>query len=552
MPDHVAVIGPPGTGKTESLTMTARGWLRSGVEPDRVAYLAFGKKAAEEAKLRVLDDGFGDELDEKLPYFRTIHSLAWMGVRKQFSDANPMLEGDMRRFSKATGLEGAFAVPHWEDLAEVYATLENNGKTDWDRCLSAYNLSRISSRTVEDLQAAKSGFSRPAAHVVGCLEKDVYCSFVRQYEAYKKGNGLFDFPDMIEFALTEMQPLDDVEYVVVDEFQDVAPLLDLVISRIFRNSRQVWYGADEDQAIFTFAAADPQIFIDKAKAARWRIFLRETRRFGQDIVDYSSQIIGRVRNRIPKEVFGVEGKQHTIRKTGEFKPEAADMLVLHRHVAGCQKVGRAYFDAGLPYRNERGRDPLGAHARVEAYETMNDLASGKEVTISAASRLIMDLMPSTIVSEQNQQIRLIPHGAKKKFQDVGKSMVDLRELLMAKFLTSEGYEAIALKSFRVFKHAEDLEYYERVIQNGHSLSGSGVPVVTTIHASKGRQGKKVLVFSERGRKCALEEDAEHRLAYVAVTRTQGDLEICDDRLVEWAELPYEYPQADQKKEEVLI
>ena len=121
---------------------------------------------------------------------------------------------------------------------------------------------------------------------------------------------------------------------------------------------------------------------------------------------------------------------------------------------------------------------------------------------------------------------------------------------MAKFLTTEGYEAIALKRFRVFKHSEDLEYYERVVQNGHKLSSDGAPVITTMHASKGRQGKKVVVFSERGRKCALEEDAEHRLAYVAVTRTQGDLEICADRLVEWAELPYEYPHI--KSDEVLI
>lgn len=545
MPENVVIIGPPGTGKTEAMTIAARGWLRSGVDPDRVAYLAFTKAAAEEAKSRVMDDGFREELDAKLPYFRTIHSLSWMGVRKQFSDAKPMLDVDMRRFSKATGLEGAFAVPHWEDLAEVYQTLENRGRTDWDRCLSAYNLSRISARSADELIGAKLELSRLAATVVGCLEKDVYRSFVRHYEAYKKGNGLFDFPDMIEFALTQMQPLDDVEYVIVDEFQDVAPLLDLVMSRIFRNARQIWYAGDEDQAIYTFAAADPEIFIEKARTAKWKIFLRETRRFGQGIVDYSSQIIRRVRSRIEKEVIGVEGKQHGIRMTGEFKPEASDMFVLHRHVAGCQKIGRAYFDAGLPYRNERGKDPLGAHVRVDAYETMNDLARGKEVSMAAASRLIMEMMPSTIVSEANEQIRLIPHGAKKKFQESGKGLVDLRGLISSNFLTSDGYEAIALKKFRVFKHAEDLEYYERVRENGYSLSGTGVPVITTIHASKGRQKPKVLVFSERGRKCALEEDPEHRLAYVAVTRTQGDLEVCAERLVDWAEMPYNYPQLEK-------
>jgi superfamily I DNA/RNA helicase len=122
-----------------------------------------------------------------------------------------------------------------------------------------------------------------------------------------------------------------------------------------------------------------------------------------------------------------------------------------------------------------------------------------------------------------------------------------------KLLTTEGYEAIALKRFRIFKNPGDLEYYDKVLQNGYKLDGDKVPVITTQHASKGRQAAKVIVFAERGRKCAEEEDAEHRLAYVATTRTKGDLEICAERMVDWAEMPYEYPieSAAPISEEVL-
>lgn len=541
MPKDVVVIGPPGTGKTEAAITVTRGWFKRGASPEQVAYLAFTKDAAKEAATRIFDEGMGWDINFKLPYFRTIHSLAYYGLHRQIPDARLMLPADMRLFSKWSGMEGAYSVPEWEDLSEIYANLENHGRTDWDKCLGAYTLSRISSRTVEELQAARTRISDLACRSFGFLEEDVYQAFVNKYELYKKANGLVDFTDMLEFALTQMLPLDTVQYVVIDECQDLAPLLFLIVERLFRNAKEIWYCGDEDQAIFTFAAADPQLFIDKVNGADHKVFLRQTHRFGAEIVDFSSKIIRRVRNRIEKDVIGFEGRTHSIRQTGDFKPIVTDMFILHRHVMGCQAVGQSYFEAGLPYRNERGKDPLGAYHRVEAFQALHALAGGNEVSMAAVARLIEDLMPSMVVSEAGEKVRLIVHGGKKRFEDYGKGLIDLQGLVQAKLLTTEGYEAIALKKFRIFKHPGDLEYYDKVLQNGYSLDGKNVPVITTQHASKGRQAPKVLIFSERGRKCAEEEDAEHRLAYVAATRTRGDLEICAERLVDWAEMPYEYP-----------
>lgn len=535
---EIVIIGPPGTGKTHASIAVTRGWFERGATPDQVAYLAFTKDAAREAATRIFED---DDVVQRLPYFRTIHSLAYQGLHRQMPDLRLMLPADMKLFSQWSGFEGSYAVPKWEDLADVYASLENRGRTDWDKCLGAYTLSRISSSSLEELQAARTKIGKLASRMFGYLEGPVYDAFVNRYETYKKASGLVDFTDMLEFALTDMTPLDNVRYAVIDEFQDVAPLLSLVCSRILRSTEETFYAGDEDQAIFTFAAADPQIFIDKTRRADHKIFLTETRRFGQEIVDFSGKIIQRVRERIPKTVVGVEGKSHSIRWTGEFRPVVDDMFVLHRHVMGCQAVGQEYYAAGLPYRNERGRDPLGAYHRVEAFHALHELSAGKEVSMSSVNRLLDDLMPSMVVSENGEKVRLIVHGAKKRFEEFGKGLIDLQGLVQMKLLTTDGYEAIALKKFRIFKNAGDLEYYDKVLQNGYKLDGEKVPVITTQHASKGRQAPKVVVFSERGRKCAEEEDAEHRLAYVATTRTKGDLEICAERMVEWAEMPYEFP-----------
>jgi hypothetical protein len=222
------------------------------------------------------------------------------------------------------------------------------------------------------------------------------------------------------------------------------------------------------------------------------------------------------------------------------------MLLLHRHVAGCQALGEAYIHAGVPFRNERGRDPLGAHARMLGYKALRDLADGKMVSPGAVTRLVDDLMPSMVLDERKgtggKKTRLIVHGAKKKMQNFGNSGdMNLMDCMRAEILTNEGADVIRQKFFNVFKHSDDLEYYDRVVDNGYDLEGKH-PVITTIHGSKGREAGKVVVFSEMGMKCWDDKDTEHRLAYVAATRTQRELEVCAESTLSWPRVThYSYP-----------
>ena len=75
------VLGPPGTGKTTTLLNKVDDYLKE-TDPDRVGYFAFTQKAAYEARDRAIKKF--NLTEDDLPYFRTLHSLAFrkLGLKK--------------------------------------------------------------------------------------------------------------------------------------------------------------------------------------------------------------------------------------------------------------------------------------------------------------------------------------------------------------------------------------------------------------------------------------------------------------------------------------
>ena len=70
------ILGPPGTGKTRTLLDYVDEYVKRGISLNEIGYFAFTKKAANEAKQRMLERH--PELEKKdLKYFQTLHSLAF-------------------------------------------------------------------------------------------------------------------------------------------------------------------------------------------------------------------------------------------------------------------------------------------------------------------------------------------------------------------------------------------------------------------------------------------------------------------------------------------
>lgn len=72
---HETILGPPGTGKTQTNSNKIRDCIEQGIAPDRIACVSFTRKAAKESRDRVCKDWGIDERD--MPYFQTLHSMAF-------------------------------------------------------------------------------------------------------------------------------------------------------------------------------------------------------------------------------------------------------------------------------------------------------------------------------------------------------------------------------------------------------------------------------------------------------------------------------------------
>ena len=97
---ETAIYGPPGTGKTTKLLEIMENAIAEGTNPERIAFLSFTKKAAQEAIDRAC---LKFNLDQKcFPHFRTLHSLAfrWVGMKAE----DVITPADMRFLGKKLGI----------------------------------------------------------------------------------------------------------------------------------------------------------------------------------------------------------------------------------------------------------------------------------------------------------------------------------------------------------------------------------------------------------------------------------------------------------------
>lgn len=140
------------------------------------------------------------------------------------------------------------------------------------------------------------------------LKDPVAREFAKKYEDQKSTANAVDFEDMIIYAAYLLETHSDIRqkyidrypYVLVDEFQDIAPIDYRLISQLSENLFAV---GDDDQAIYSFRGGDSQImqkFSNRSDVKKYEI--TRNYRSTSTIVEHARAIIERNTPRIRKNL----------------------------------------------------------------------------------------------------------------------------------------------------------------------------------------------------------------------------------------------------------
>jgi superfamily I DNA/RNA helicase len=514
MSEGRVLLGPPGTGKTTTLLNRIEALMQSGVAPDEIAFVSFTKAACNEARERACARFNLDE--EDLPYFRTIHSMAF-------------------KFAMTRGIE-VMSDRHWKDFGEScrYSFSENHHSetpffasfvSEGDQMRQIYDLSRLCRCSLEDAML------RIGMREVRVTPAHVY-AYVERLKAFKAAHNLVDFTDMLEMALrVPRRPY--VRHAFVDEAQDLMPIQHALVEHWFFRSdtcEETTLAGDDDQAIFTWAGADPDCLIAAARKYRTEQLTQSWRIPGL-VHSLATAIISSNKNRIAK-LYAPRPDRGAILHCRSTEEAIGDVdgthMALVRNIGLAEQFFEAAMGRGEYFSSEVGRKaPLDLAGVRGAYMALATLrANGAALPGHFAD--LLDQVPSRVDGAQ-----LLPHGVKAK------AGANERPVTVARardeFGLGQWLEPI-LKGERPFDALlrlpqESRHYINRVYaRHGVSLPLTPRFTITTMHRSKGREADVVTICPDMARASHREfergdRESEHRTAYVAATRCKRELRI---------------------------
>ena len=455
------IYGPPGTGKTHRLINRARAYVRIGTPLHKIGYFAFTRKAAREARERMPID------EKKLEHFQTLHSFAYntLGLNE---------ENIMQPF-------------HYEDLGKElgirvkYSDKYNEEESHFLTCNDPYfqMIGRAINRDVE----IREEFDRnehDRKQIRWTTLKHIHDNFIK----YKKNYRLYDFNDIINNVLDKVPEFD---VVFIDEAQDLSPLQWKLYDRLKEKSKDVYLAGDDDQAIFAWAGADVNRFIQEPAKEK---VLKKSRRISKIVQEESNkpiESISGIRKQKDYLARDYEGECKYIANLGQVDLTKGKWLILTRTKSQLLELMNEVRKKNLYYQSNRGKS-----YKVRLYK---------------AAKLYTDW---------TKKGRILDEKEEKECQD---------------FMGDELFNRTK-NWYDVFVAAPEKEkrYIRIMLEKGEDLDIDARIFMSTIHAIKGGEQDNVILALHQGDKIQKsikrrvdKRDEEHRVWYVGITRARNNL-----------------------------
>ncbi|WP_163645780.1 ATP-dependent DNA helicase UvrD2 [Mycobacterium conspicuum] len=371
----VCVLAGAGTGKTRTITARIAQLVASGhVAPGQVLAVTFTQRAAGEmrSRLRALEAAGGASPGIGSVQALTFHAAA----RRQLRYFWPRVIGD-------TGwqlLDSKFAV-----VARAASRCRLNTSTDDVRDLAGeIEWAKASLIGPEQYPAAVAAAARDIP-----LDAEKVATVYAAYEALKvrdESITLLDFDDLLLHTAAAIENdaavaeefRDRYRCFVVDEYQDVTPLQQRVLSAWLGDRDDLTVVGDPNQTIYSFTGASPRFLLDFSRRFPDATVVRLERdyRSTPQVVSLANQVIAAARGRVagsklqlvgqrepgpapsfhehPDEHAEAAGVAAAIARLIESGTPPSEIAVLYRVNAQSEVYEEALTEAGIAYQVRGG------------------------------------------------------------------------------------------------------------------------------------------------------------------------------------------------------
>ena len=502
------VLGPPGTGKTTKLLSLVESYLESGVPPDRIGYFAFTRRAAQEAIDRAcLKFNFSKK---ELPYFRTLHSLAF-----QQAGLN---------HSQVITSEKYQEIAEWLKIGKFFigGVTEQGPYKDFgygDKFLEIINMARILREPL------KKVYNQSIVPLKTDWARVDYVA--RGLEHWKEAYGLFDYTGMLELFLhRDLCP--KLEVVFIDEAQDLSPIQWEMVRRLEEKSKICYVAGDDDQAIFRYAGADVEQFVGLEGDVT---LLDKSYRIPSLHHDLSIQVIHKIVGRRQKPFTAKEDKGEIFwhRHSEEVDLSDKDWLLLSRTTRGAEQIEEEVRKRGhlYIYNGSRSLDSK----VIDAVRFWEAVRNGERITADQV-RLIYKYM---LLNKQ------IVYGYKTMPDGEDGTLYSIEDLQQSHGLLhadpwDQGLGKISQR---------DKVYLKACLRKGEKLDQTPRIRISTIHSAKGAEATNVMLLTDvmrrpysMWRKINTYDEDEARVFYVGLTRAKEQLHLVHPMFSQGYALPY--------------
>ena len=538
----VLLLAVPGAGKTTVIVARCANMIfNHQILPENILSLTFSRASAKDMKSR-FQKYFGYTKEVNIQ-FATIHSFCYSVLRIYYQRKKlrvpQLLEGNNSFLSKN------------QMLRKIYTRFNNEylGDDLLEELSNAIGYVKNMLYTREQIDAFKTNIKN-------------FPEIFMTYEEQKQLHKCIDFDDMLVQTLKIFDQEQDFlnmyrhkyQYINVDEAQDLSYLQHEIIKRLAYSLKNIFMVGDEDQSIYAFRGAYPQVLLnfEAIYPGAQVYFLERNYRSTKSIVEVANGFIQVNKERRDKKMFTerTDGRPIKIRYLANKEEQLEYLLSLLQQ-------GDFYLDQAVLYRNNVSSLPiidLLDRNKIRFYLrefrnspfkhwVINDLVSFLKFSLNPADLEAfkhiyykMDAFISRVMFEQAIRSNLsnnnliytlldlpgIYEKTQKKLVERNYTLQKMaqmkpleaieaveKDLGYIKFLKriskSEGYtfenlvqnieslKSIASHTETIDQFLRRLEELEAMIEDSKYNRGKNAVTLSTIHSSKGLEFKQVVI-----------------------------------------------------------